>query len=70
MPIQAEAKHDENSHDAERDSNDHAQAAGSLLSLGGGGQSPLAEEIPNSHAEMKGGGENPDHEERQVPRVL
>lgn len=63
MPVQAEAKKDENSDKAEAKGDEHAEASGRALRLDGSGQSPFTKEIPDADAEMKRGGEDPDGHE-------
>src|SRR5580693_9203121 len=70
MPIEPEAKNDQDTDDPKRHSNECAEASRSLLRPDGGSESPLAGEIPDSHAEMERRGENSNHKKRQVPGIL
>src|SRR5215475_8371155 len=70
MPIKAEADQDQNSHYAERYPHHAAQLARGSLRPGRGGQTPLAEEIPDSRAEVEGRGQNADYKERQKQGIL
>ncbi len=60
MPVEAEADENQHADETEGDGDDHAELTRGTLSLDGGGESPLAEKIPDADAEMKGGGENAD----------
>jgi len=69
MPVEAEADEDEDADKAERESDEKAELSGSVLGLDGGGESPLAEEIPNADAEMEGAGEDANQSEGEEPGI-
>src|SRR2546429_9902944 len=68
MPIESETKNDQDSDYAERNANKRAKSPGRLLRLDGGRQPPLAQEIPDAHAEVERRSEHPHDKEREVPR--
>ena len=65
MPIEAEADENQHAYKTEGDRDENAELAGSALGLNGGGESPLAEKIPDADAEMEGRGENADGGEEE-----
>src|SRR6266850_3958502 len=69
MPIESETKNDQDPDDTERNSNKCAKAPRRLLRLDGSRQPPLAQEIPDAHAEMERRGEHADDKKGQVPRI-
>ncbi len=69
MPVEAEADEDQDANETEGESDDHAEMAGGALGFDGGGESPLAEEIPDADAEMEGGGEDADGGEDEKIRI-
>ena len=69
MPVEAEADEDQNAYETEGESDDHAEMAGGALSFDGGGEAPLAEEIPDADAEVEGGGEDADGGEGEKIRI-
>src|SRR5260370_38117702 len=70
MPVESEAKNDQNAHQAECYSYDRAESSGGSLRLHRCGQAPLAQEIPDAGSEMERRGEYASDKERQVPRIL
>src|SRR5258708_5157375 len=70
MPIKSETNNNQDSDDAERNSYKSAKSSCRLLRLDGGRQPPLAEEIPDAHAEMERRGEHADEKKGQIPRFL
>src|SRR5258708_4625867 len=69
MPVEAEADEDQHADETEGDGDDHAELTRGTLSLDGGGESPLAEKIPDADAEMERGGENADGGEEEEIRI-
>src|SRR5262249_50142951 len=65
MPIETETDEDQQAYETERKGNDHAELAGGALSFNCGGESPLAEKIPDADAQMEGGSENSDGGEEE-----
>ena len=65
MPIKTETDEDQQSDEAERKSDNHAELAGGALGFNGGGESPLTEKIPDADAQMEGGGEDTDGGEEE-----
>src|SRR5207253_10917872 len=70
MPIESETKNDQDSDYAERNANKRAKSPGRLLRLDGGRQPPLAQEIPDTHAEVERRSEHPHDKEPEIPRIL
>src|SRR6266852_1346302 len=70
MPIKSKTNNNQNSDDAKRNSNKGAKASRRLLRFDGGGQAPLAKEIPDARAKMERRSEHADDKKGQVPRVL
>src|SRR5260370_3322900 len=69
MPIESETKNDQDTDDAERTSHERAKPSCRLLRLDGGRTPPLAQEIPDAHAEMERRSEHSDDKEREVPGI-
>ena len=69
MPVEAEADENQNAYETECEGDDHAESPGGALGFHGGGESPLAEEIPGADAQMEGGGENADGGESKKIRI-
>src|SRR5882724_230611 len=69
MPVEAEADEDQDAYETEGDRDKYAELAGGALGFDGGGETPLAEEIPDADAEMEGGGENADGGEEEEIRI-
>ena len=69
MPIETETDEDQQADEAEGKGDSHAEMPGGALGFNGGGESPLAEEIPDADAEMEGGSENSDGGEEEKVRV-
>ena len=57
MPVEAEADENQNADEAEGEGDDHAELPGGSLGFNSGGESPLAEKIPDADAEMERRGE-------------
>src|SRR5713226_10694873 len=70
MPIVSETNNNQDPDDAERHSHQRAKAPCCLLRLDGRSQTPLAQEIPDSCAEMKRGSQHANDEKHQVPGIL
>src|ERR1700674_4374753 len=70
MPVQPETENDQDADNAKRESNYHTQSASRALRLHCRRQAPLAEKIPDAHAEMKRRGKNPHDHERKRIRTL
>src|ERR1700751_1232941 len=69
MPIETETDEDQEAHEAESKSDNHAELPGGALGFHRGGESPLAEKIPDADAEMEGGGEDADGGEEEEIRI-
>src|SRR5579863_4534888 len=70
MPVVTETDQDQNADSAENQRHRKSEAAGEALRIRGCGQTPLAEEIPDTDPEMKGRGENSDQSKGEKPRIL
>src|ERR1700739_534597 len=69
MPIKTETGEDQEAHEAEGEGDNHAELPGGALGFHRGGESPLAEKIPDADAEMEGGGEDADGGEEEEIRI-
>src|SRR5260370_22470294 len=70
MPIKSKTQNNQNSNEAERNSNQRAKASRCLLRPDRGRQPPFAQEIPDTHTEMERGGQHANEKKSQVPRIL
>ena len=69
MPVEAEADEDQHAYETEGEGDDHTELACGVLGFNGGGESPLAEEIPDADAEMERGCEDADGGEEEEIRI-
>src|SRR5713226_9973475 len=70
MPIESKTNNNQDPDYAECHSHKRAESPRRPLRFDGGGQAPLAKEIPDARAEMERRSEHADDEKHQVPRVL
>src|ERR1700739_3429353 len=69
MPIKTETGKEQAAQEAEGEGDNQAGLPGGALGFHRGGESPLAEKIPDADAEMEGGGENADGGEEKEIRI-
>src|SRR5215469_743161 len=65
MPIEAKADQNQDADKTEGERDENAELSRGMLRLDRDGESPLAEEIPDADAQMKGAGENADQRKGQ-----
>ena len=69
MPVEAETDENQDAYETEGKGDDYAEMSGGALGFDGGGEAPLAEEIPDADAQVEGGGKNTDGGEEEEVRI-
>jgi hypothetical protein len=70
MPVKTETDQDQNSHQAESESDERTELPSGTLRANCRRQTPLAKEIPYADAQMEGRRENAHYKKRQIPGIL
>src|SRR5271163_1253790 len=70
MPVKTKTDENEDANHAKCEAHQHAQLPRRPLRAHRGRQSPLAQKIPDAHAEMERRSQNSDHEKCKIQGIL